>query len=264
MAGAFGQPQFVDSMLGGTVTAGNTVQNLTYFNDFLTEICITNGENTGGAQVLDAALRAASGQEITVLAHSLGSVCCCYWLANYAINASSYASPANVKFILLGNSVRPYGGWCYLYNWFQDVTVPTNTPYTITDFCRQYDGWADFPPGAAGNGPGNPEPPLNSVTFDAVTNAYAGQSAVHPNYVYASLTNPSNVTYQVGNITYMWEPTFPVPRAGSQNTTGQYVNGWGFQVAETSFNAQDQQFRPLIEKAYHRPVTVPPPNYTQV
>jgi PE-PPE domain len=259
LAGAFGQPQQVDQMLGGSVVAGNTVNNLEYFNDWLTQECVTNGEETGGAQVLDAALCATTGQVI-VLAHSLGSVCCYYWLANYAPTTS--VSHSNVRFILLGNSVRPFGGWCYYYNWFQNIVVPPNNPFLVTDFARQYDGWADFVPGAAGNGPANPEPQLTATTFNGIMNAYAGQNCVHPNYIYSSLTGPNHVGYQVGNITYVWEQTFPVPQIGSRNLSGQWVSSLGLQVAENSFNAQDMQLRPAIEKAYKRPVTIPIPNYT--
>lgn len=248
LAGAFGQPQQVNQMLGGSVVQGNTVENLTYFNDYLTEVCVISG-----AEELNTALVGSSG-EVIVLAHSLGSVCCCYWLAIYA--PTTTVSPSNVRFILLGNSARPYGGWCYYYNWFKNVSVPTNTPFQIIDFARQYDGWADFVPGAAG-----PAPQLTSVTFDGIMNAYAGQNSVHPNYIFASLTNPTNVSYRVGNITYIWEPTFPVPLAGSINLEGKYVNTLGIQVSESSFNAQDMRLRPLIEKAYNRPVSIPLPNY---
>lgn len=258
LAGADGMPQQVDVMLGGSVIAGNTVNNLTYFNSWIDNSCITNSSGTGGAQVLDKALRSTTGQ-VTVLAHSLGAVCCCYWLANYASNASSYASPANVRFILLGNSVRPYGGWCYYNKWFTGVTVPTNTPYTVTDFARQYDGWADFCPGKPGAAAS-----LTTANYQGVQNAYAGQGAVHPNYISSRLNNPANVSYQVGNITYVWEPTFPVPSIGSINLSGQIVNTWGWQTTNQSFKAQDKQLRPLIEKAYSRPVVIPPPDYTKV
>jgi PE-PPE domain len=248
LAGAFGQPQQVDQMLGGSIANGNTVVNLNYFNDFITEVCVTDG-----AKVLNNALTSSSG-EVIVMAHSLGSVCCCYWLANYA--PTTTVSPENVSFILLGNSVRPYGGWCYYYNWFQNVTVPTDTPFTVKDFARQYDGWADFPPAAPGSAI-----EMTSVTYSGIANAYAGQGSVHPNYIYASLTNPNNVSYSVGNITYIWEQTFPVPAIGSINAQGQYVDILGLQVTASTFNSQDERLRPLIEKAYKRPVSIPPPNY---
>jgi diacyltrehalose acyltransferase len=251
LAGAFGQPQQVDQMLGGSVCEGNTVVNLNYFNDFITQVCVTDG-----AAALNNALTRCSDEAI-VLAHSLGSVCCCYWLANYG--PCSRVRPEKVCFILLGNSVRPYGGYCYYLNWFHDVTVPTDTPFTVTDFSRQYDGWADYPPAAPGDAV-----EIISGTYDAIVNAYAGQGSVHPNYVCASLTDPNNVSYSVGNITYMWEMTFPVPMVGSMNAAGHYVDGIGLQVPPSSFNAQDEWLRPVIEKAYRRPVIIPPPNYAIV
>jgi pimeloyl-ACP methyl ester carboxylesterase len=244
LAGAFGQPQQVEVMLGGSVTRSNTVVYLEYFNDYLTEVCVTNG-----AAVLDAALRSATGQNI-VLAHSLGAVVCSYWLANYAPHTG--VSPANVRFILLGNSVRPYGGWCLYYRWFRNVTIPTDTPFKVTDFARQYDGWADFVPGAFGS-----PPAIAPVNYQGIQNAYAGQGSVHPNYVYSSLTNPKNISFGVGNIEYIWEPTFPVPMLGSRNLSGQWVTTGGVPVPESSFTAQDKQLRPLIEKAYKRPVAFP-------
>ena len=235
-------------MLGGTVTAGNTVQNLTYFNDFLTEICITNGENTGGAQVLDAALRAASGQEITVLAHSLGSVCCCYWLA-ITRKCLQLRQSGQRQIHSSGKFGAPLWRWCYLYNWFQDVTVPTNTPYTITDFCRQYDGWAIFP-GQRGIGPVILSPHC-SVTFDAVTNAYAGQSAVHPNYVYASLTNPQSPTRSEHHLHV--EPTFPCPALIA--IPPQYVMLQCGDFIQRSGSAVPTPYREGLSSARHRPAT---------
>jgi hypothetical protein len=247
MCGAFGIPSSMPPMLQGAVAgpkSGNTVVPVNYnsFGLFLNTI-------QAGAQMLDAALRAGTGRMI-VFGHSAGAVCANYWLANYVSGpiATTSISPANLSFIFIGNSVHPYGGalgaetGAMIQNWFGTgptgppqggIAVPSTTPFTVTDCIRQYDGWADWPTGSG----------LGLV--NAEFNALAGQNSVHPAYQNVSLTDPTAVTYVVGNITYLWWQTTPLPILGTT------WNSW--------VSSLDYESRPTIESAYSRPVTVPSP-----
>src|SRR6185312_14960258 len=100
-----------------------------------------------------------------VFGHSLGAVVSSYWLNQYA--PDSGIDPADLSFVFIGNSVHPIGGalgpesgseW---QNWFgTGIAAPADTPYTVTDIVRQYDGWADWPTGG--------------FNLDAVFNALSG------------------------------------------------------------------------------------------
>lgn len=247
MCGAFGLASAMIPMLQGEIAgpaSGNTVVPVNYNNWglFLNTI-------QAGAQLLDAALRSGTGPMI-MFGHSAGAVCGSYWLANYVDGPLGTTSiePADLSFIFLGNSVHPYGGFlgaetgAGIQNWFGTgptgppqggVAAPSTTPFTVTDCTRQYDGWADWP---TGTGLG---------LIDAEFNALAGQNSVHPAYQNVSLTDPTAVTHVVGNITYLWWMTEPVPIAGT--TWNSYVS------------ALDYDLRPTIESAYARPVTIPSP-----
>ena len=184
---------------------------------------------------------------MVVFGHSLGAVVGSYWLANYAEDTT--VEPDDLSFVFIGNSVHKYGGalgpesgdeW---QNWFgEGVTAPDDTPYTVTDIARQYDGWADWPTNAL-------------LNFDAQFNAEAGQNLVHPNYgaVNPSPTAPGNVSYtpevsgSPGNITYIYSQTVPVPILGTQ---------WIAPIQQL-----DQLIRPTIEEGYARPVEIPAPTY---
>ena len=161
-----------------------------------------------------------------------------YWLAQYGPDTTI---PTDVlSFIFTGNSVSKYGGalgpesGAEFENWFTtDAVCPTDTPFTVTDFKRQYDGWTDYPTG--------------TINTDALFNALAGQNIVHSAYQNVSLTAESNVSYTAGNITYTWSMTEPIPLLG---------NVWN------SFtDPLDEALRPTVEEAYSRPVTVPTPTY---
>lgn len=232
-------PQQVSTMLRGSIAAGNSVQNLVYQNNTLS----AQGAVSGG-QVLNQALQSAFGEKCIVMGHSLGAVAACWWLANKA--PTSGLDPKNVSFILLGNMARPYGGYCYYINWFSNsinVTVPVNNPFPVIDFTRQYDGYADYPPGRPG-----PAAPVTIANAQAITNAYDGQISIHPAYNDVTLTDPQVVSFQAGNnVTYMWHTTWPAPILGdSMNIFTEYL---------------DQAGRASLERSYTRPVTPPLPNY---
>lgn len=241
LGGAFsGTNNYMPQQLQGAITNGNTQIQVPYNNMGLFRNTVQQG-----ASMLNQFLAAGTGQMV-VFGHSLGAVVSSYWLANYA--SGSGISPTNLSFVFIGNSVHKYGGalgpesgaeWA---NWFgAGVTAPDNTPYTVTDVIRQYDGWADWPTGT-----GN---------LQADFNALAGQNSVHASYQNTN-PNPSaagNVSYtptvggSPGKITYVWAMTQPVPILGTT---------W-----VTPISAMDQTLRPTIESGYSRPVTIPTPSY---
>lgn len=233
LAGAFGGLTTVSPMLKGTVAAGNTVVPIPYNNWGFG----TSAQLQQGASLLDTQLTSVAGQKI-VFAHSLGSVCASYWLAQYGPTSTVSHS---TLFILLGNSNRPYGGLCKAESWFTGADIPTSTPYTVYDYARQYDGWADWP-SSTGSG------------AIAWYNALSGQGNIHPYYNNVTLNDASNVTYSVGNIHYMWGQTYPVAFATNPYQVFLSTN-------LDVYRLTDEAYRPSIEAAYSRPVTIPTPTY---
>jgi hypothetical protein len=234
LGGAFsGLNNYMPQQLQGEITKGNTCIQVPY-NNF--GMFVSTVEQ--GASLLDSYLKSGTGTMVA-FGHSLGAVVCNYWLLHYG--PTTTIEPADLSFVWIGNSVSVYGGalgpesgaeWG---NWFGNVTAPAGTPFTCTNIARQYDGWADYPTG--------------TFNADATFNALAGQGAVHPNYqnINPSPTASGNVSHTVGNITYIWSQTTPVPILG---TTWDSVT-----------SGLDQSLRPTIESAYNRPVTVPTPSY---
>ena len=235
LGGAFsGLNNYMPTMLQGAVTNGQTTIQVPYnnFGLFLSTV-------EQGAQLLNSYLLSGTG-DMVVFGHSLGAVVGSYWIANYG--PSSTISPSDLSFTFIGNSVSPYGGalgpeagneW---QNWFTTaVNFPTSSSYQVTDVKRQYDGWTDYPTG--------------TFNGNAFFNALAGQGSVHPNYqnVSPNPTAAGNGSHVVGNTTYIWSMTQPVPMYGTT---------WNSTVS-----ALDEAIRPTIESAYNRPVTVATPTY---
>lgn len=238
LAGAFAAgPSYLNTCLRGTITNGNTVVPINYPNWTIFEAQVDTG-----AQMLNDAITSTSGMKIA-FGHSLGAVVISNWLRNYGPTCT--VSADELVFILIGNSVRLYGGELSAqglgFFFPNSYPIPADTPYTVTDFARQYDGFADIPQ-FTGDATQNTEAFLNSIS---------GEGGVHPYYYNVALTDPGNVSYTPvvdgapGNVTYMWSPTWPVPALGStQNMTTL---------------ALDALLRPGIEAAYSRPVDIPAP-----
>src|ERR1700757_1426334 len=129
-------------LMNGTIaSAGDTVYTLPYNNNVSS---LANIET--GAGLLDTKLKGTSGQ-ILVFGFSEGCQIADYWLTNYVPTTS--VSPSNVTFLLIGNADRLYGGFAYDRSAFGSVGYiggkPSNTPFTVVDFVRQYDPIGDFP-----------------------------------------------------------------------------------------------------------------------
>lgn len=231
LAGFGGSPLYMPQMLGGEITDGNTVVPINYPNYTLSEAQVAQG-----AQMLNTQLLATPGTKVG-FGHSEGSVVLQYWIANYGPTSS--INPSDLSFILLGASMNPYGGLCYLVDWFPNSKLPppSQIPWNVTVFTRQYDGWADWPQAASTN------PAYNNLAYE---NAIYGANNVHSYYNNVKTTDPQNVWYQASTtVRYGWSPTWPVPLLGTTQDT-------------QTFSA-DAGLRPQIEDAYKRPVTIPNP-----
>lgn len=256
-------------LLNGTVAStSDTVYTLPYNWNVSSSANITSG-----AGLLDTKLNGTSGQ-ILVFGYSEGCQIADYWLSNQATSTS--VSPSNVTFLLIGNADRKYGGFAYNRSEFSTVGYtggkPDSTPFTVVDFVRQYDPIGDFPNaapivsaltglasvGSDGNAMTGAMQAVASVMAsgpysNAMTNCVAGLALIHTGlgvagtgYMSVTTSDPTNLTLQDGNITWIWSPTYPVPMLGVGGTLPQ----------------SDYTLRTQIEQAYSRPVDIPMPNYS--
>lgn len=173
-----------------------------------------------GVELLDKMIRATPGRKV-VFGHSMGARVGCWWLNR--CGPGSEIDPAELEFVLIGNSERKYGG--VLYPWWA-APIPADTTFRVLDVARQYDGWADWPDDL-GNG-------------EAVWNALVGQNTVHPYYEQVNIFDSANAVHAEGNVRYMWVPTRPLPVLGTTR------NAWIDQL--------DAAKRPAIEAGYRRPI----------
>lgn len=239
LAGADGTPANIPQQFGGQVTNGNTYVPVPYNNVNLAG----NKHPLDGAAKLDAAMAGVDGQKI-VLAHSEGAIACAAWLLNQA--QTTTITPDELFFVLTGNSVRPFGGFCYYTNWYPGIVIPSETVFTVYDWVAQYDKYGDYPPGTD---------PKSAGQSSGDANLNIMSSSEHSSYPNRDLNSPNAVTLQLGNISYIWDMTYPAPLCGSNQ------NKWA---------AQDQKYRPLIEAGYQRgpnpanPVIIPTPNYSDL
>lgn len=254
---------FVSSLLQGTILeSGDSLYTLPYNNNAgATNIA-------GGVTLLDDKLNETSG-DILVFAYSEGCQVVVKWMRDHGVS-SPITPTSRLTFLLIANASRKFGGVLYGHPAFSDYADTTGLPavvnYATTDFCRQYDGFADFPTAATDIQTALDavdDPTGNTGVFDAIwalvnelynngdeavalENAYAGMSVIHDNYFDVTVDDPANITYTEvtsPNVTYVWAPTYPVPMLG----TG------------TLFS--DQTYRKIVERFYNRPVQIPLPDY---
>lgn len=180
-----------------------------------------------GADSLDATLRANGADAhhpILVFAYSQGAQVAGFWLRNLSADADSYAPPATTSFLLVGDPENTYGPW-----WLPKV--PTTTPYHVTEFWKEYDGWADWP--------SDPNPL-------AVANAIAGMMFIHPTaYFSMNPDDPNDITWTDGNMTYVMAPTADLPLLDP-------LRWLGLTSVADELNAQ---WKPIVDSAYTRPST---------
>lgn len=167
-------------------TAPHTCKKVGYLN------IPSAGNAARGVAALDRALHETSGPKI-VFGHSMGSQVAAKWLRERA--ASSDVDPDQVAFLLCGNPERKYGGalcvedtpkyWGPVQASYGGPGIPDDTRYTVVDYARRGDFWADAP---------DPRSPF--------TMARPGDQKVHCNYFSVGLNDPDVVSYTEGNRTY--------------------------------------------------------------
>lgn len=178
-----------------------------------------------------------AGDSVILFGHSQGAQVIYSDLRRWAADPATAPDPATLSWVSIGNPENRYGGKRPKTDAVTNPWLPADTAYGGTEVIRQYDGWADWP-----------DDPTNLL---AVANAVVGMFTTHTDYWNVDLDDPRNVRYTPdlpgggpGNVTYVWVPndTLPLVR-------------WAGPFAP----ALDNALRPLIEKAYSRPVTIPDP-----
>jgi pimeloyl-ACP methyl ester carboxylesterase len=221
----------------GVITAGKTQVPVVYNNFDLDYSAVV-----AGAAQLDTAIHDFIGSgHVTIFGHSDGARVANYWLAQYG--PTSTVPAANIDFVLLGDSVNRYGG--VLYDAAANNTCPLSTPYTVLDFIRQYDGWADFP--------------QDVTNQNAINNAMMGANNIHADYFGVTPSDAYVYSKVDGNVTHKWVMTYPVALAIPPFLASSYMSDLSW--LNSSFEDQDKYWRPIIEPAYSRPVTIPTPPY---
>lgn len=156
-----------------------------------------------GVAALNHAVRTIAGPK-TVFAHSQGAQVASRWLRRYGSNLD--APPWNeLKFLLIGNPLRFYGGWIVgrpEVDGATGIPTPNYTRYDVTDITMQYDGWSDYP---------------TRPSTAARINATRGKNGRHCyGYLAADPNDPGRKTYREGTTTYVLlpgKPVIPVPQA---------------------------------------------------
>lgn len=150
---------------------------------------------------------------IIVCGHSMGAQIIAKWLRDLGMDSD--IDPADVTFYLTGNLERRYNGYPKggdYPGWDEQPPegryetdpggsgVPIDTPYTVFDIAKQWDGWAD-----------NPTDTTNSI---AMTNNFWGRwgsGTPHGKYEDVSLDDPDLLFFEEYNITYVLAPTGILP-----------------------------------------------------
>ncbi|OBI29657.1 PE-PPE domain-containing protein [Mycolicibacter sinensis] len=208
---------FLRFMCRGVVTKGKAIRAVKYPNTYFEGLhyvpAVTAVQR--GAQALDDMLTAhfhghPEADDVLVYAVSMGAQVACKWLREYGPTSS--VPTGKVSFLLLANPEQPFHG---IYRAdpklvrfmtlpdYGGVGVPADTPFAVTDLCRQYDGMADFP-----------NRPAAQVSSLGVRNALLGLVTVHNNYFRVDINSPDNLRTHRGNITYVLSPTRLPPACG--------------------------------------------------
>jgi hypothetical protein len=194
--------------------------------------------NELGADNVQAAVDGLpTDEQIVLFGHSQGGQVIYTDLRRWSEHPEIAPDPSRLTWVSIGNPANRYGGRRPAMvdgfsNW-----LPEDTDYQGYEVIRQYDGWADWP-----------DDPSNLL---AVANAFVGMFTIHTNYRQVDLNDPNNLRYtpdqpdgSPGNVTYIWAPTDYLPLAKLTGPLAPIV---------------DNMLRPIVEKAYDRPVNIPDP-----
>jgi PE-PPE domain len=249
LAGAFSSSADVPPQLRGEITSGNTVTPVLYRNSDVLGWLF--GDHTrpeyiaDGVQKLNVAINTTPGPKV-VFGDSLGAVVAQYWLAQYGRTSTVPAD--QLRFVLIGNSIRKYGGQLRSRPDHLAVANAVQVPgirYQVLDIARQWDIYADYPSNTT-----------SRWYSDAVNNAKAGDRS--PYRLHATYENvdpdpdaPGNTKLVEGNWTYVWSRTNDLPLFYS--SWNRFVYG----VSGMTAAQRDQLWRPRIESANSRPIPIP-------
>jgi len=158
-----------------------------------------------GAKMLDVALKRAVNETtatVWVLGWSQGAQVIYKWLRHYGPRSGIPVS--RVRFISIGNPERVYGGATVVQSpprklfgnkpvaSYGGRGVPNGNRYRVTDFVRQYDGWADLPTVAT----------PSALALQTISDAY------HLDYFTVSIEDSDVVSFDgPNNVTYLLKPT---------------------------------------------------------
>ena len=176
-----------------------------------------------GETALNTAMAAQSDGPYTVFAYSQGAEVAEQWIKQHADDPDA-PDPADVKFVLIGNPTRVYGGTGSLFG----ETVPPSQ-YQVVDISREYDFVSDFP-----------NQPFSPFYLLAIANAMAGLATVHLNYQDVNVDDPANTEWRAGNTTYILVPTPSLPLLAPLQAMG---------INTSALNAV---LKPAVDSAYDR------------
>lgn len=206
------------------------------------------------AQTLNTYLTGNYTPPFVVCGISMGTQVAYKWLRDYG--PSSAIPAANLSFVLLANPENAYTGSAVLdtaamlpAGTYGGLGAPANTPYTVTNVIRQYDGVADYPN-------------VSTPNSTAIQNALIGMFDIHDAYMFVNLDD-THYSVTDGNITTSWYgPTYPAPTVAPFSILNYFL-GIKYNPATADWTqSQDMQVRPTIEQSYNRPVKIPAPDYS--
>lgn len=181
-----------------------------------------------GVVNFNRAVRSVPGLKIG-FGHSQGAQVMTHWMNQYKDDPTA-PGPSELMFVLIGNPLRSTGGFIIgrpEVGGTTGVPTPTDTPWTIVDCARRYDGWPDW---------------VTDESIDiAKQNANSGKTKLHTHYENVNLFDPAHTVWSVGNTTYVL----------TQETPPYFKTLRGDITDELAADLQAQ-----IESAYNnRPVT---------
>lgn len=174
-------PQACQSLFS---TAPYTMQKVTY------PASLSRKSITTGVANFNAAVRSTPGQKIG-FGHSQGAQVMTRWMKQYK-DDPTVPGPSELMFVLIGNPLRSTGGYIIgrpEVDGLLGLPTALDTPWTIVDVSRRYDGWADWV--------------TDETNKIAVQNANSGKQLIHTHYENVNLFDPNNTVWTVGNTTYV-------------------------------------------------------------
>lgn len=192
LAGAWSSPfSTMKHLRGAHCAAPNTCVPLNYSN-----LPIGPGRSSidSGVGSIDNFVRTTPGPKIVVGA-SLGALAIYAWLRQYSGDPTA-PPPSELRFITIASPERNGTGrvWSYSesarrekYGNHSGIGMPTSTPYSVIDVCREWDGWCYW--------------------IQGDKRSERGASQLHVDYRMVDIDDPANVVVNEGNVRWVLSPT---------------------------------------------------------